>query len=160
MLRQVCQCLGVAALAAASYFVVSNYLIRSVRVVGRSMVPTLVDSQNYLLNTWVYYLHPPRNSDIVVLRDPSDGGFSVKRIIATPGDWVWLKDGRVYLNGYKLKEPYLAPGTVTFTDPDHHAKLLRCGRDQFFVLGDNRRNSVDSRTYGLVPRRNILGPVL
>ena len=80
------QCLVVAVLAAASYFVISHFLLQSVKVVGRSMVPTLCDSQHYLLNRWVYYVRAPQRSDVVVLRDPSDNGFSVKRIIATPGD--------------------------------------------------------------------------
>jgi signal peptidase I len=159
MLRQAFQCFAIAILAAASYFVISRFLVQSVKVVGRSMVPTLQDSQYYLLNRWVYHLHAPRRCDIVVLRDPSDNGFSVKRIIATPGDSVYLKDGSVYLNGCKLNESYLAPGTPTFSDSKSPNRLIRCGKDQFFLLGDNRQNSIDSRAYGPVPRRNILGSI-
>jgi signal peptidase I len=160
LLRQGCQCLFVAALTAASYYVVTNFFIRSVKVVGRSMVPTLADSQDYLLNRWIYHVHPPQYSDIVVLRDPSDGGYSVKRIIARPGDAIYLRDGEVYLNGSKLIEPYLSRGTLTFTDSDKREELIMCGKDQFFVLGDNRHNSIDSRSYGPVSRSSILGPIL
>ena len=71
-----------------------------------------------------------------------------------------MKDGRVYVNGCKLDEPYLAPGTPTFTDSKYRDQLILCGKDQFFVLGDNRLNSIDSRAYGPVPRRNILGPII
>jgi signal peptidase I len=124
------------------------------------MVPTLQDSQHYLLNRWVYHLHAPRHNDVVVLRDPSDNGFSVKRVIATPGESIYLKDGSVYLNGCKLAEAYLVPGTPTFTDSDYRDKLILCGKDQYFLLGDNRLNSIDSRAYGPVPRRNILGPII
>jgi signal peptidase I len=124
------------------------------------MVPTLHDSQHYLLNRWIYLVRSPRLSDIVVLRDPSDNGFSVKRVIATPGDSIYLKDGSVYVNGCKLMENYLVPGTQTFTESKYRDQLIVCGAGQFFVLGDNRMNSVDSRTYGPVPRRNILGPIL
>jgi signal peptidase I len=158
--RQVSQFLAFAFLAAASYFVISHFLLQSVKVVGRSMVPTLADSQQYLLNRWVYYVHPPRHSDIVVLRDPADNGFSVKRVVATPGESVYLKDGSVYVNGRKLDEPYLPPGTRTFTDSNYRDQMILCGKDQFFLLGDNRQNSVDSRTYGPVPRKNILGPIV
>ena len=158
--RQIFQCLVVLALAAASYFLISRFLLQSVRVVGRSMVPTLQDSQHYLLNRWVYHLHAPRHNDVVVLRDPSDNGFSVKRVIATPGESIYLKDGSVYLNGCKLAEAYLVPGTPTFTDSDYRDKLILCGKDQYFLLGDNRLNSIDSRAYGPVPRRNILGPII
>ena len=159
-LRQSFHCLVVLALAAVSYFLISHFLLQSVKVVGRSMVPTLYDSQHYLLNRWVYHLHAPRHSDVVVLRDPSDNGFSVKRIIATPGDSIYLKDGSVYVNGAKLTEAYLAPGTPTFTDSKYRDQLILCGKDQYFLLGDNRLNSIDSRAYGPVPRGNILGPII
>jgi signal peptidase I len=160
VLRQGCQLLSVAALAVASYLVISHFLLQSVKVVGRSMVPTLYDSQHYLLNRWIYHLRTPQHSDIVVLRDPTDNGFSVKRVIAAPGDSIYLKDGNVYLNGCKLNEPYLAPRTPTFTDSKFRDQLILCGKDQFFLLGDNRLNSIDSRAYGPVPRRNILGPLV
>ena len=160
ILRQTFQCLVVGILAIVSYFVISHFFLQSVKVVGRSMVPTLHDSEHYLLNRWIYHVHPPRPSDIVVLRDPSDNGYSVKRVIAKPGDSVYLKDGSVYVNGCKLDEPYLAPGTPTFPDSRYRDLLVQCGKDQFFVLGDNRPNSIDSRAYGPVPRRNILGPII
>ena len=157
---QIFQCLAVLVLATACYFVISHFFLQSVKVVGRSMAPTLLDSQHYLLNRWIYHVHPPRYSDVVVLRDPSDNGFSVKRVIATPGDFILLKQGSVYVNGCKLDEAYLAPGTPTFTDSKSGDQLFLCGQNQFFVLGDNRLNSLDSRIYGPVPRRNILGPII
>lgn len=160
ILQQTWHFLMVGAMVVASYFFISHFLLQSVKVVGRSMVPTLNDSQHYLLNRWVYYVRSPRQSDIVVLRDPSDNGYSVKRVIAAPGDSICLKAGDVYVNGRKLKEGYLAPGTPTFTEANYRNKLILCGKGQFFVLGDNRMNSVDSRTYGLVPRENILGPIV
>jgi hypothetical protein len=72
--------------ALASYLLISHFCLQSVRVVGTSMVPTLRDSQFYLLNRWVLHFRPPQRSEIVVLRDPLDGGFAVKRVIATAGD--------------------------------------------------------------------------
>ena len=158
--QQLLQWLAVAALAFVSYLACSHFVIQSVEVVGQSMLPTLGDSQRYLLNHWVYHLHPPRRCDIVVLRDPSDNGISVKRVIAAPGDSVLLEDGQVYLNGRQLDERYLAAGTLTFPDPRWRSRSIRCGKDQFFVLGDNRANSVDSRLYGLVPRDKILGQIM
>lgn len=160
VLRQSFQFLSLAVLAGASYFVISQFLLQSVTVVGRSMVPTLYDSQHYLLNRWIYHVRKPQHSDIVVLRDPADNRFSVKRIVAIPGDSIFLKDGSVYLNGRKLDEPYLLPRTPTFTDSKYRDQLILCGKDQYFLLGDNRLNSVDSRAYGPVPRRNILGPLI
>jgi signal peptidase I len=152
--------LAVAILATACYFLISRFVLQSVQVVGRSMVPTLYDSQHYLLNRWIYHLHAPRHGDVVVLRDPSDNLFSVKRIIATPGDALYLKNGSVFLNGCKLSETYLTPGTPTYTESKYRGQLILCGEGQYFLLGDNRNNSIDSRTYGPVPRGNILGPII
>jgi signal peptidase I len=160
ILRQSIQLVTLVSMAAVSYLLISHFLLQSVKVVGRSMVPTLDDSQSYLLNRWIYHIRSPQHSDIVVLRDPSDNGFSVKRIIATPGESVYLADGNVYVNGCKLPEPYLASHTPTFTDSKYRGQLVLCGKDQYFLLGDNRLNSVDSRAYGPVPRQNILGPLI
>ena len=156
-LKQLYQCASVAALAMASYFVISHFVLQSVTVVGVSMAPTLQDSQRYLLNRWLYLFRAPQRNDIVVIRDPLDNGFSVKRIIGTTGDSIDLKGGHVYINGRKLDEPYLAPGTPTFTYLAANEQIIQCGKDQYFVMGDNRKNSTDSRTYGLVPRQRILG---
>src|SRR2546423_2823422 len=155
-----CQFLCVIALAIGSYFLVSHFVLQSVRVVGVSMEPTLQDAQHYLLNRWVYYLRSPHRTDVVVIRDPADNGFSVKRVVAVCGDALYLKDGDVYLNGQKLTEPYLAPDTPTFTNSQFRNQLIVCGKDQYFLLGDNRMNSADSRSYGPVRRGNILGLII
>jgi signal peptidase I len=159
-LQQIYQCLSVAALAMASYFVISHFLLQSVQVVGQSMAPTLQDSQHYLLNRWLYLLRAPKRSDIVVIRDPIDNSYAVKRIIGTAGDSVYIKGGQVYVNGVKLTEPYLTKGMPTFTYSRSTEQLIKCGQDQYFVLGDNRGNSTDSRTYGVVQRDKILGVIV
>ena len=159
-LCQLYQCFGVAVLATASYLLISHFVLQSVTIVGSSMVPTLYDSQRHLLNRWIYCFHAPKRGEIVVLRDPADNGFSVKRIIATAGDSISFDNGEVYVNGRRLKEPYLAPGTVTLSNSHFRNELIVCGKDHCFVLGDNRGNSVDSRSYGPVPIPNILGLVI
>ncbi len=84
----------------------------------------------------------------------------VKRVIASAGDSIYFKEGRVYINGQKLSEPYLLPGTPTYTFSKEQELLIVCGNNQYFVLGDNRNNSYDSRYYGPVPRQNILGALI
>ncbi len=160
LFRQFFQGLAVTGLAVVSYLVISHFFLQSVRIVGSSMVPTLYNSQNYLLNRWIYYVRKPSYSDVIVLRDPVDHGFSVKRVVAVAGDSVFLQEGRVYVNGKKLNEPYLAPNTLTYTYTLYKHELFVCGKNQYFVLGDNRKCSVDSRNYGPVPRQNILGLVI
>src|SRR5256885_1904116 len=155
-----CQFLTLAALVLGSYLVISRFFLQSVKVVGMSMAPTLQDSEHYLLNRWVYYVRSPHRTDIVVIRDPADSGFSVKRIVAVSGDSIFLKNGDVYLNGHKLSEPYLAADTPTFTNSKFRNELVVCGKNQYFLLGDNRMNSADSRSYGPVARGNILGLIV
>jgi signal peptidase I len=147
-------------LAAASYFVVSHFLLQSVKVVGVSMAPTLHDSEYCLLNRWVLYAHAPHRSDIVVIRDPLDQTCAVKRVVAVGGDSVYLSDGALCVNGQKVEEPYLPSGTRTFPLPPLKQQVFMCAKDQFFVLGDNRNYSLDSRSYGPISRQNILGLII
>jgi len=156
-LKSIAQCLLAAGLAFASYYVISHYFVQSVQVVGSSMVPTLHDSEHYLLNRWVYHFRSPQRRDVIVIRDPAAGCFSVKRVVGVAGDSIYLKDGSAFLNGRKLDEPYLRAGTPTFATGQFKDQLILCGRDQFFLLGDNRMNSADSRIYGPVPRGNVIG---
>ncbi len=156
--RQIVQCLIVAALCLASYWGISHFLLQSVQVVGVSMSPTLHHAGFYLLNRGVYWLRQPRPGDVVVIRDPIDQTYSVKRIVAGPGDTVRLYAGRVYVNGRPLDEPYLPAETATWPYTHGH-DTFRCGPQEYFVLGDNRMDSTDSRVYGPVHRSRILGTI-
>ena len=159
-LKMFMQCILVAALAYVSFFLVTHYVLQSVQVVGNSMAPTLMNTQRYLMNRWVYMLREPKPSDIVVLRDPSDSSYAVKRIVAREGDSIYLKGGQILVNGHALQEPYLPAGTRTFASPTVREQWVVCGKNQYFVLGDNRNNSCDSRNYGPISRQNILGVII
>lgn len=137
-----------------------RYIVQAVLVQGLSMAPTLTDGSCYLLNRFVFSFRDPKPMDIVTLQDPEDNGLAVKRIVARPGDRVFLSDGQVFVNGKALTETYLEGGTKTYPDPRYRAQMWICGLNQYFVLGDNRNKSVDSRLYGAVPRQNILGLVI
>jgi signal peptidase I len=158
--QQLSQILLIGVLAAASYLIISHFLVESVRVVGESMNPTLHHAQRYLLNRWVFHLRPPHPGEIVVIRDPLDNGLSVKRIVGVAGDKILIKDGHVYLNDHLLKEPYLPTGTPTFSGTYVPTQEFMCEKDQYLVLGDNRNNSLDSRAYGPIARQAILGLIV
>lgn len=158
-LRQIYHLLALTGLAMASYAFISHFVLQSVEVVGVSMVPTLHNADHYLLNRWIYFVRAPKRGDLVVIKDPTDGGYAVKRIVAVAGETISFKGGRVYISGRKLTEPYLTPGTETFT-PSGAEGQVACGKDRYFVMGDNRGNSFDSRAYGPIPRQNILGVII
>ena len=122
-------------------------------------MPTLRDGDHYYLNRWRYLFLPPQRGDVIVLKDLTHHDFAVKRIIARPYDWLNLKDGNIYVNGQRLTEPYLGKGVRT-DSPDLREKWIQLGRDQYYVLGDNRTNSEDSRFYGVIQRQNILGLIV
>jgi signal peptidase I len=150
----------VLALSMACYFVISRFFVESVQVVGSSMVPTLQENGHYVLNRWAFHDRAPARGEVVVIIDPGDHGYSVKRVIGLPGETVHFKDGKVYVNDDVLPEPYLLPNTHTFTYSKEKEQMIALGPDQFFVLGDNRLVSIDSRAYGPVTRDGILGKVV
>ena len=142
-----------------SYVLISRFVVQSVQVVGDSMYPTLINSGHYWLDRYSYLLGTPRQDDIVAVRDPQDNTLLVKRIIAIPGQSVLLKNGKVYVNGRLLQEPYLLPGTPTYAY-DRNGNVFISYGNKYFILGDNRQNSMDSRVFGAVPRNDILGKVV
>jgi len=140
------------------YYLVSRFVATTVVVQGRSMAPTLEDGDRFILNRLRYFNHSPQRGDLVVVRDPGHNDYAVKRIVAMPCESLYFKGGNVMVNGKHLFEPYLPAGTQTFL-PDAHEKMLVVGKNHYYVLGDNRGNSEDSRYYGAVDRRQIIGSI-
>lgn len=158
--RQLVHCFCAAIIAVGSYFMASHYLFQKVVVEGNSMKPTLHDSDAFMLNRVEFLFRKPQSGDIVVIRDPEVGGLSIKRVVAVEGQSVELSGGQVYVDGFRLPEGYLPRGTMTFSYHQSDHERFKCGNDQYFLLGDNRGESADSRIYGPVPRQNILGVVV
>ena len=156
LLRHLLILVCVATFSLPAYFLASRYIVTAVIIQGKSMTPTLKDGERCYLNRWRYVFIPPGRADLVVIKDPGHADFAVKRIIAKPGDWVNIRDGNIFLNGKRLDEPYLPTGTRT-DSPDMKEKWIRLGHGQYYVLGDNRKSSEDSRFYGVVHRAQILG---
>ncbi len=130
-------------------------LLFNVSVVrGNSMSPGIHDGDRILVGAWTYLFGPIDRGDVVVLQYPLDPRLDyIKRIVGLPGDEIMIAGGRVWVNGQQLAEPY-----VEETDPESYCSThVRPGH--FFVLGDNRRRSSDSREFGQVPVENVRGRV-
>jgi signal peptidase I len=157
--QQVVLWLIIASLSLASYGLISNFCITTVQVSGRSMVPALHDGERYILNRLSFLYRDPVPGEIVVIRDPGHSDLAVKRVVAGPSETVCIKNGCVHVNGKRLKETYLPPGTLTLM-PESGRCEVHLGKDQYFVLGDNRSGSEDSRYYGAIKKAQIVGPIL
>ncbi len=141
-----------------SYFFITHFVLMAVEIKGASMSPTLRDGERYLLYRCTYLLRPPRQGEIVVLEDPEDHGLSIKRIVGLPDELVELRTDGLYINNTKVSEPYLL-SKYTLRPHYHPSEAIRLSKDQYFVLGDNRNRSADSRSYGPVSRHQILGVI-
>jgi signal peptidase I len=136
--------------------VVILFLYQPVKVEGTSMMPSLIDQERIFINKFVYRfgIADIGRGDTVVFWFPGDPSKSyIKRVIGAPGDTIEVIEGKVFVNGRALPEPYV---------PDEYRDHVSMSRsvvpaDQYFVLGDHRSSSNDSRMWGMVPRRYIYG---
>jgi signal peptidase I len=144
-------------MSAAVYAVlIVTFLFQVARVEGQSMAPTLEDQDRLIVNKLAYRIGEPRRGDIVMLYYPLNPEKSfVKRVIAEEGDTVRIVDGRVYVNDIPLKDDYVA--SEYRSHDDWGPQLIPEGYD--FVMGDHRNNSSDSRHWGNVPKKYIIGKV-
>lgn len=141
-------------LAVGLALVIIVFLYQPVKVEGTSMAPLLTDQERIFINKFVYRIGPIERGDVVVFWYPLDRSKSfIKRIIGLPGETVEIRQGLVYVNGTQLVEPYVPEQYEDATDYGP----VRVPPDQYFVMGDHRISSNDSRVFGPVARRHIYG---
>jgi signal peptidase I len=163
--------------AIAIVLAIKAWVVNPYRIPSSSMEPTLHCarpatgcearfSDRVLANRFIYHFHSPRRGDIVVFNVPAEakvkcgaGGTFVKRIIGLPGDTVQDRvingAGYIYVNGQKLDEPYIQPSRRD----NGPQKTWRVPQGDYFMMGDNRASSCDSRSWGFLPRKDIIGKV-
>jgi signal peptidase I len=134
--------------------VIIVFLYQPVKVEGTSMAPLLSDQERIFINKFVYRFEPIDRGDVVVFWYPLDRSKSfIKRVVGLPGELVEIRQGIVYVNGKALAEPYVPPQYEDLSDFGPQ----RVPSDSYFVMGDHRISSNDSRVFGSVPSRYIYG---
>ena len=139
----------------AVVLLIRTFVVQPFYVRGASMEPNFEDGEYLIINEIDYRLEEPQRGDVIVFRYPLDPSeYFIKRIVGLPGDVIEIDRGQITINGKKMEEPYLDLYLETYGKV--HISL---GPDEFYVLGDNRSASSDSRRWGVLPRRNIIGKV-
>lgn len=139
-------------------FALKTWVLQAFSIPSPSMVPTLVEQDRILVNKLSYSFGEVERGDVVVFERPKAAGTEpninhlVKRVIGLPGETIESSNGRILINGEEIREPYLPPGTVT--DGVQRTKIPP---GQYWVMGDNRGNSSDSRVFGTIDHDIIVG---
>lgn len=126
---------------------IKKFVVSPIKVNGESMMTTLHDKDIMILNIIGYKINGADRFDIVVVDTPNE--YIIKRVIGLPGETVEYKDNQLYINGEKVEDNHGSQVTNDFK--------VKLGKDEYYVLGDNRTNSIDSRIYGAFNKNKILG---
>ena len=139
-------------------FLVIRFAVQNFNVDGTSMEPNLHNTELILVDKWTYLFHPPERGDVIVFQAPPHPDMDyVKRVIAVPGDTVTVRDTTVIVDGVTLDETYVDPKNQGNPFANKNITNWTVPAGMYFVLGDNREVSSDSRDWGYVPAKNIVG---
>lgn len=137
-------------------FVIRTWVIQPFRIEGPSMEPNFHSGELLLVDKISYALRGPKRGEVVVFKNPTSTSQDyIKRIIGLPGETIRIEKGQVFVNDQLLNEPYLPDGLLTSaTGSDYNTTLTK---DQYFVMGDNRERSFDSRSWGPLEKKYLIG---
>ena len=151
-------------IALSIFLVIYLFLLQPHQVSGLSMFPNFHDKEYILTDKVSYKFGDPKRGDVVVFHAPATancpegtGCDFIKRVIALPGETIELREHTYYVNGQALPEPYLPPENVTNGGPFLQGRVVTLGPDEYFVSGDNRPHSSDSRVWGPITKEEIVG---
>ena len=146
----------------AIFALIYLFIAQPHKVSGNSMVPTFHNGDYILTDKVTYRFTNPQRGDIIVLKNPrNENQDFIKRVVAFPGDSIKVEDGQLYINDLLVQELYLTPNTQT--NPGNFlqdSRKVKVGPNQFFVFGDNRDASSDSREWGAITKEEIVGRVI
>lgn len=146
------------AILALLIFLTIRFAIQNFTIDGTSMEPGLHNTEMVLVDKWTYLFHQPARGDVIVFKAPPDPSQDyVKRVIGEPGDHVTVRGTTIIVDGVPLSETYLDPKNQGVPVGAHDITNEIVPANSYFVLGDNRAVSSDSRIWGIVPRQNIIG---
>lgn len=143
------------------FIVVYLFLLQPHQVRGASMDNTFHNGQYILTSKISYRLGPPKRGDVIVFMSPKNNDIDfIKRVIGLPGDSISVEQGKVFVNDEPLKESYLHSQTAVFPNGFLQAdQTVKVPEGEYFVMGDNRERSSDSREFGFIPKQAIIGKV-
>jgi signal peptidase I len=146
--------------AAIVLILLVNYVVSPVKIKGRSMYPVLKDKERILISKLNLNKEHIKRFDIIVFTNPREKGKRfIKRIIGLPGETITIKNGEVYINSRKIEQVFISQ-EMSDNFQAVNMKPREIPEDFYFLIGDNRQISRDSRTYGVVHRDNILGKAI
>jgi len=146
-------------IALSLFVIVYLFFFQPHQVKGSSMNPNFIDAEYLLTDKITYRFNKPQRSETVIFTAPKNPDYEyIKRIIGLPGETVKIENGFVFINANKLEEAYLPTDTRTLSGSfSREGHTISIPDNHYFVIGDNRNHSSDSREWGTVPRENILG---
>lgn len=154
-LLQVLEILEILAVVLVSIYVIYGFIAQPFLVQGASMEPNFTSGDYLLVDEFTYYFREPVRGEVIVFENPNDREeFYIKRVIGLPGEEVVISDNEVYINGEKLSEDYLGVNIVF-----DGRYVFELGEGEYFVMGDNRAQSFDSRNWGPLSDDLIVGVV-
>lgn len=146
-------------MAMAVFVIIYLFLFQPHQVRGNSMYPNFHDNEYILTDKVSYRLGEPKRGDVIIFKAPKSEEYDyIKRIIALPGESVRIEQNKIYINDQLLGEDYIPQDYITYPGAFlQRGETLGLGPDEYFVMGDNRLHSSDSRDWGFVPDKNIIG---
>ena len=143
--------------------IIRTFVVQAFKIPSGSMRPTLLEGDKLFVNKYIYRFKAPKRGDIIVFKYPVDPKKDfIKRLVASGGEEVEIRDGKIYVSGKVLDDPRTF-GKFYYYNHDPYGsprETIKVPEENYFVLGDNSANSTDSRFWGFVPKKNVLGKAI